>query len=125
MSTKLQDLAHQAILGPSPYPASVSDTNNGDTVDLIDADNRCFAIQFVGAVGGTTPALAGKMQESTDGTTWTDIGGATFAAVAASNSLQVISFERAKRYVRHYRTVTGTTPTFVLGAMIGEQRKTL
>ena len=125
MSTKLQDLPHGALIGASPYPASVNDTNNGDTVDLIDGDNRCFAIQFVGALGGTSPSLAGKIQESSDAATWTDISGATFAAVAASNSLQIISFDRTKRYVRHYRTVTGTSPTFVLGVVIGEQKKTV
>jgi hypothetical protein len=125
MSTKIQDFQNEAIVGASPYPASVSDTNNGDTVDLVDADNRCFAIQFIGAVVGTTPSLIGKIQESTDGTTWTDISGATFNAVTASNSLQVITFDRTKRYVRHYRTTSGTSPTFVLGVVIGEQRKTL
>lgn len=125
MSTKLQDLANQALVGASPYPVEVNDTNNGDTVDLLEADNRCFCIQSIGAVTGTSPSLTGKMQESSDGTTWTDISGATFTAVTASNSLQVITFDRTKRYVRHYRTVSGTTPTFVLGVVIGEQKKTV
>ena len=124
MSTKLQDFKNQALVGASPYPtAAVSDTNNGDTVDLIDADNRCFAIQMIGAVTGTTPSLTGKIQESSDAATWTDITSATFTAVTANNSVQVISFDRTKRYVRHYRTVTGTSPTFVLAVLIGEQRK--
>jgi hypothetical protein len=123
MSTKLHDVQHEALLGASPYPASVNDTNNGDTVDLIEADGRCFCVQLIGTVGGTSPSLTGKVQESDDGTTWSDVSGAAFTAVTASNSLQVLSFTRTKRYVRHFRTVAGTSPTFVLGVVIGEQKK--
>jgi hypothetical protein len=125
MSTKLHDFKNQAQLGASPYPVSVNDTNNADTIDLLDADQRCFCIQMIGAVGGTSPSLTGKMQESSDGSTWTDISGATFTAVTASSSLQVITFDRTKRYVRHYRTVSGTSPTFLLGVVIGEQKKSV
>ena len=125
MSTKLHDIKNQAQLGASPYPAEVTATAGGATVDLLDGDDRCFAIQMIGVVGGTDPSLTGKIQESSDNSTWTDISGATFTAVTASSSLQVITFDRTKRYVRHHRTVSGTTPTFVLGAVIGEQKKTV
>lgn len=125
MSTKLHDIKNQASMGASPFPVEVNDTNNGDTVDLIDADHRCFAIQLIGDVGGTSPSLTGKIQESSDGSSWTDVSGASFTAVTASSSLQVITFDRTKRYVRHYRTVSGTSPTFVLGVLIGEQKKTV
>ena len=125
MSTLLHDFANQAKLAAGPYPAAVNDTAGGPAVDLIDADGRCFCIQFIGAVSGTTPSLAGKMQESSDGSTWTDVAGAVFASVAASDHLQVVSFERTKRYVRHHRTVAGTTPSFVLGVLIGEQKKSV
>src|SRR5262249_51222659 len=123
MSTKLHDLQNQAQLGASVYPASVNDTNNGSSIDLIDADGRCFAMQVIGAVTGTTPSLTGKIQESDDNSTWSDVSGATFTAVPASNNVQVITFDRSKRYVRHFRTVSGTTPTFLLGVLIGEQKK--
>ena len=125
MSTKLADVANEALLGASVYPASVNDTNTGTAIDMIDADGRCFAIQVIGAVGGTTPSLTGKIQESSDNSTWTDVSGATFTAVTASSNVQIIVFERTKRYLRHARTVSGTTPTFLLGALIGEQRKTI
>ena len=125
MSTKLHDVQNQTQLGASVNPASVNDTNNGSTVDLVNADGRCFAIQHIGAVGGTSPSLTGKIQESDDDSTWTDVSGATFTAVTASNSLQVVSFDRAKRYVRHHRTASGTSPTFILGAVIGEQKKSV
>ena len=125
MSTKLGDLANNTQLGASVYPATVNDTNTGSAVDLLDADGPCFAVQVIGAVGGTTPSLTGKIQESADNSTWTDIPGAVFAAVTASNNLQTIVFDRTKRYLRHFRTTTGTTPSFILSVLIGEQKKTV
>jgi hypothetical protein len=125
MSTKLHDVANQAQLGASVFPVSVNSTAGGSSVDLLNADGRCFAIQAVGAVSGTDPLLAGKIQESDDDTSWSDIAGATFTDVENASDLQVISFERTKRYVRHHRTVSGTSPTFLLGVVIGEQKKTV
>ena len=125
MSTKLADVQNNALLGASVYPATVNDTNNGLAVDLIDADGSCVAVQTVGAVGGTTPSITGKVQESADNSTWTDVAGAAFAAVTAANNVQAITFERTKRYLRHARTVSGTTPTFPLAVLIGEQKKTV
>lgn len=125
MSTALNDVKNQALLGASVYPASVNDTTNGSSVDMINADGRCFAIQVIGAVTGTSPSLTGKIQESDDNSTWSDVSGATFAAVTASSNLQTIVFDRTKRYLRHHRTVSGTTPAFLLGVLIGEQKKTI
>ena len=109
----------------SVYPATVNDTNNGLAVDLIDADGSCVAVQTVGAVGGTTPSITGKIQESADNSTWTDVSGATFTAVTASSNVQTIVFERTKRYLRYFRTVAGSGPTFALSVLIGEQKKTV
>ena len=125
MSTKLNDLANNAQLGASVYPATVNDTNNGSAIDLLDADGPCFAVQVIGAVGGSSPSLTGKIQESSDNSIWTDVSGATFTAVTTSNNVQTITFERTKRYVRHARTVSGSSPTFILGALIGEQKKSV
>jgi Flp pilus assembly protein TadG len=125
MSTKLADVQNEALVGVSVYPATVNDTNNGSAVDMIDADGSCFAIQFIGTVGGTSPSLTGKIQESADNVTWTDVPAAAFTAVTASNNVQTITFERTKRYLRHFRTVSGTSPTFPLGVLIGEQKKSI
>jgi len=125
MSAKLSDLTNNALLGPSVYPATVNDTNNGTGIDMIDADAACFAVQVIGIVGGTTPSLTGKIQESADNTTWTDVAGATFTAVTTSNNVQTITFERTKRFLRHFRTVSGTGPTFPLAVLIGEQKKSV
>jgi hypothetical protein len=125
MSTALNDVKNQALLGASVYPGTVNDTNFGSAVDMIDADGRCFAVQAIGTVTGTTPSLAGKIQESADNTTWTDVANAAFTSVTASNNIQTIVFDRTKRYLRHSRTLGGTSPTFGLSVLIGEQRKTV
>jgi hypothetical protein len=123
MSTKLHDLPHQAVLG-GVTPRTATTTVNGGAVDLLTGDGRCFAIQQVGTVTGTTPSLAGKIQESADGSTnWADIAGATFSAVTSTDNVQAISFDRTQRYVRYVGTITGTSPSFPVAVLIGEQKK--
>ena len=52
--------------------------------------------------------------------------GATFTAVTASNNLQTISFERTKRYLRHFRhRVRDRRRRSLLGVVIGEQKKSV
>jgi hypothetical protein len=123
MATQLEDFRNQVLLQTTVFPASVNDTNNGTSVDMIDGDGRCFAVQVIGQVTGSTPALVGKIQESSDNATWVDIPNATFTSVGSSNSTQSIVFDRTRRFLRHFRTVTGTTPAFFLSSMIGQQRK--
>jgi hypothetical protein len=125
MSTHIADFKNAVLLLASVYPSEVDDSGTGATVDMVEADGRCFAIQSIGAVGGTTPSLTGKIQESVDGTTWTDVSNANFTPVTAGNNQQILVFERTKRYLRHTRTVAGTGPTFVLTALLGEVKKWL
>src|SRR5262245_36795255 len=109
MSTKLHDLANQPILGAGLTPQTVTTTINGPAGDMIHGDGPCFAIQQVGTVTGTSPTLAGKIQESADGSTgWTDIPGAAFTTVTTSTNIQAIAFERTKRYLRYVATVGGS-----------------
>jgi hypothetical protein len=126
MSTKLHDFAHQAILGGGLTPRTSTSTVTGSAVDLITGDGRCFAVQQVGAVSGTTPTLAGKIQESADGSTgWADISGATFTTVTATDNVQAITFDRTQRYVRYIGTIAGTTPSFAVAVIVSEQKKQL
>jgi hypothetical protein len=123
MSTKLHDLPHQAVLG-GVTPRTATATVTGSPVDLITGDGRCFAVQQVGTVTGTSPTLAGKIQESADGSSnWTDIAGATFTTVTATDNVQAITFDRTCRYVRYIGTIGGTSPSFPVGVLIGEQKK--
>ena len=124
MSTKLQDVADQAILGAGLTPQTVTSSLNGAAADMINADGLCFAIQQIGSVTGTSPTLAGKIQESADGSTgWTDIPGAAFTTVTSSTNTQALAFERTKRYLRYAATVGGTSPSFAVAVIISQQKK--
>ncbi len=124
MSTKLQDVANNAILGAGLAPQTLTATANGSAADMQAGDGPCFAIQQVGAVSGTSPTLAGKIQESADGSTgWSDVAGATFTTVTASSNYQAISFDRTKRYQRYVGTVGGTSPSFAVAVVISQQKK--
>ena len=123
MSTKIHDLANQIILGIGVAPQTATSTVTGSGGDLLNADGPCFAIQQVGTVTGTSPTLAGKIQESSDNSTWTDIPNAAFTTVTASNNYQAIVFDRTKRYVRYVGTIGGTTPNFSLAVVISQQKK--
>ena len=123
MSTKLQDLSHQAFLS-GVTPRTATGTLTGSAIDMITGDGRCFAVQQVGTVTGTSPSLAGKFQESADGSTnWADISGATFTSVSATDNVQAITFDRTQRYVRYVGTISGSSPSFILAVLVGEQKK--
>jgi hypothetical protein len=123
MSTKIHDLANQAILGVGAPPQTATSTVNASGGDMQAGDGRCFALQLVGTVSGTSPTLDGKIQESSDNSTWTDITGATFTQVTASTNNQAITFDRTKRYLRYVGTIGGTSPSFALAVVISEQKK--
>jgi len=123
MSTKLHDIPNNAVLAVGCSPRVATATVTGGTLDFITGDGRCTAVQLVGTVGGTAPTLAGKIQESSDQSTWTDVSGATFTTVSASDNSQVISFDRTKRYLRYIGTIGGTSPTVPMSAAIMQQKK--
>lgn len=123
MSTKLHDVANQVILGVGLPPQALTASANGASGDMIIGDGPCFAIQQVGTVSGTSPTLAGKIQESSDGSTWSDISGATFTTVTASTNNQAITFERTKRYLRYVATIGGTSPSFNVAVIVSQQKK--
>ena len=123
MSTKLHDFAHQAILNVGLTPRTLTASVNGPSGDLLAGDGRCFAVQTVGTLAGTSPSLAGKIQESADGSTWADVSGATFTTVTANDNVQAITFDRTQRYVRYVGTVAGTSPSVPVAVIISEQRK--
>jgi hypothetical protein len=126
MSTKMQDLANQMLLGVGEAPQTITASANGSAVDMISGDGLCSAIQQVGTVSGTSPTLAGKIQESADGSTnWTDVTNAAFTSVTTSSNNQIICFERTKRYLRYVATIGGTSPSYALAVIIAEQKKQL
>jgi hypothetical protein len=108
--------------------ASASTTANatGASQDFGATDDVVLVIQRVGTVTGTTPTLAGKLQNSADGSTnWLDCpaAGGALATVTASNNIQGATFQRDLRYVRYIGTVGGTTPVFPINIVIVGQKK--
>ena len=43
--------------------------------------------------------------------------------VGTTDNVQAISFDRTLRYVRYIGTITGTSPSFPLAVIVGEQKK--
>lgn|SRR3990167_1624923 len=99
-------------------PATRTSTANGTGVDIRDYTGRIEVTLDVGAVSGTTPTLDIKIQESdTSGGTYTDIAGAAFTQVTASNVIASIGvdIDAVKRYIRAVATIAGTSPSFACG----------
>jgi len=90
-------------------PAVLTDSMEGPTIDF-GANRPGFAIQQVGTLlAGTT--VAGLLQQSANGSSWSAISGATFADVSSSNDIQKIAFTPTMRYVRWAADITGDTPS--------------
>jgi hypothetical protein len=111
----LLDVGSNAIIGPgNTFATPVSATGGLTAVDLVDADAKmATAIVTSSAVAGAGTAAI-KMQESADNSVWVDIPLAVFTTISAAESLQLISFNVMRRYVRGFATVTGTSVTLSL-----------
>lgn len=105
----------QDIIGVSLWATSTGVSTNanaqGASVSVVnDVANILTAVQIVGNFAGTTPTMDTKIQESTDGTTWTDVTGGAFTQVTASSAIEAIPFKPTKVYIRTTGTVAGTNP---------------
>ena len=135
-------MANDAALyfhGTSAAGATMVDTTavNGPTIDLGSASvNRAILVERrIGSYAGTTGSLDIRFQDSTDGTSFTNLPGATGAtwgfartatssysstdAVAADAPARII-IRTDKRYVRAVMTGTSTTTTFGGVSLVGK-----
>ncbi len=131
MANIFLDIGSNAVSGQSIVPVAVTTSVAGTYVDLIDSNaNMASALMQVGAVSGTQGTFDVKMQESTaTNSGFTDITGATFTqftttGLTSGGAVQLISFQRQKRYVRSYVTVAGTVTSALLGVSVFAQRAT-
>ena len=131
MANVFLDIGGNAVSGQSLVPAALTTSVAGSPVDLIDSNaNMASALLQVGAVSGTQGSLTVKMQEcATTNGTFVDITGATFTAVTTSGTttsgaVQIISFQRQKRYVQAYCTFSGTFTNMLVGVSVFSQRAT-
>lgn len=107
-------------------PQTATTTVTGTGIDTMGYNDAMITLE-VGTVSGTAPTLDGKIQESdTLGGTYTDITGAVFTQVTASNNTQKIrvgglGVGGRKRFIRYVGTIGGTTPSFALAvnALLG------
>jgi hypothetical protein len=96
----------------------------GASVDLADnVGNVITAVAVVGVVTGTSPTMDAKMQESTDGTTWTDVTSGAFTQITTSSQVQALAIKPTKRYVRCTGTVGGTSPVFPTQVVVYAARR--
>lgn len=124
--TRINDFKNNVVLandGNSIKPQVATATVNGAGVDLGDAEGNCFAVVQAGTVSGTTPTCDVKAQESADNAAFSDITGATFPQITASNKTAAINFKRTKRYTRLVATIAGTSPSFAISGLIAGQKK--
>jgi len=113
------------VFNASGTPGAKTTTVTGTGVDMSGTDDVIGLVQTVGTVSGTTPTLDGKLQESSDNSTYTDCVpcDAALVQVVASTSLQVATYQRSKKHVRYVGTITGTTPSFALVANVFGTKK--
>ena len=82
-------------------------TYTGTSIEILG-----YIISIVLNVGTVVGSLVVKVQDSNNGTDWTDVS--TFAAVTSSNDNAVYKYDYTgiKRYIRGYATVTTDVATF-------------
>ncbi len=121
MANFVYDLSSNYVVTPTLYGTTTgvsTDANaQGSSVDVSTCIGVAIsAVAVVGARTGTNPTMDLKMQESTDGTTWTDAvlydgTTAVFSQFTTSGS-DTITYAPLKRYQRCTGTVAGTNPVF-------------
>ncbi len=92
-------------------------TVNGDTIDTNGLLAVAVAINPATITDGTH---APKLQDSPDGTTWTDVAAANLAGTLtnlASNTDQAVSYVGTQRYVRAVVVTSGATTGGVFSAV--------
>lgn len=99
---RLRDLYSNLTAAQALAPAVQSASVNGATVDLIGARGVVFALT-TGAIVGAG-AFSAKVQESADGTTWTDAAAervqSNAPAVLAASSVYRLGYVGKLRYAR-------------------------
>lgn len=123
------DFSSQYVSSATLFATSTGVTTNAhlqgvslDTTPIV--SNNLTAFLVVGNVAGTTPTMNAKIEESTDGVTYTDVASGAFTQVTTSNQVQAIPITPTKRYLRSNGTVGGTTPVLETTILILGPRDT-
>lgn len=90
----------------SPLTAKTATGNGATQDDAAATTDGWVANLHCTAVAGTTPTNTVKVQHSTDGTTWVDLG--TFTQLTGAGAQQLSGAGIVNRYVRAIHTIGGT-----------------
>jgi len=102
--------------------AAPDGTCYGTAADRTDFHYAVLAVDTGASAGAPTAvSITAKVQDSTDGTTWADVAGATASALGANAHGEInLDLRLARKYVRAAVTVLhtgGTTPTTQVSAV--------
>ena len=104
-------------------------SGTGKWLDIRGYDGEVLFIQQIGALTGTTPGVAGKLQSATDanGSGAADISGATFQAVGPTgNNTQSITLDPKKvanGFIGYVGTLSGTAGPTALVSVVAAAKK--
>lgn len=124
MAIAITDIATQ-VIKQVQSPAALTGSTTSAAADLTDAVGPVTLLLSIGAVTGTTPAAAVKVQHSPDNVTFTDTPEGTLATLTAADANTARAFvlpQTIYPYIKVVETISGTTPSFTLGALLLAQK---
>ena len=119
------DIKGQSTFTQAAVSEARTSTVSGTGFDVSAYNGNITFVQAIGTVSGTAPTLNGKIQDSADNSSWTDVSGATFTEVTTSTNVQSLNVDTrsVRKYLRYVGTIAGTTPVFNSFVMaIGEKQ---
>jgi hypothetical protein len=107
----MRDIANNIGVVQAVPPAVLTATNTSAAIDLLGFESAALVISTGALVGAAV--FVPKLQESDDGTTFTDVAAAdlvgTFPASLAATSVIKVGYKGFKRYMRTVLTLTSGT----------------
>ncbi len=107
--------------------AAITSTAGLTAVDISEFEGPIdILLHHAAATGSSTPTVTPKLQHSVDGSTnWADVTDGAFTAITGTAGLQrkELNVDRLRKFVRLYNTVSGTSPSAVLGCVVVGSKK--
>ena len=118
MATRITDFINNSVRGNSiATTGATTGSTIGSSVDFVNAENPVtLIVDCFSPLGALSYQI--KVQESTDGTTWSDITGASIAA-ATTTGTSLVQFNRNLRYLAAYSTVASSTTGALFCRFVG------
>lgn len=121
MSTLLHDVPSQTAFAVALSPRTITDGENGPSVELTDGDGPVFAaIQLGGLEAGTEVTV--EFEQSAGGGSWSGVP-VTVPTLTAANAVTVATFPWTARYLRCLVALDGPSPQADIAVLLGQQKK--